>query len=360
MTHVIRARNVNEALDKALAEVQEALDPREKSQVIAERLWRRKSPRGMPTIERKGIVITEYSKPMERVLFSPARDANPFFHFFEALWILDGRDDVAFLATFNPNMANYSDDGKVFHAPYGYRLRYHFTKQGCSVDQLKEVIELLKKENDTRRAVMCIWDPAEDLNIQSKDLPCNDLITLAINEGKLEMEVMCRSNDVIWGAYGANAVQFSILQEFIARAVGVEVGTLSQISRSYHFYLENETFQKLIVGKNGGMMIEPYALRGITPYPLMADDMDYREWLEQLHAFMNGGCTVPAGECDAFFSEVAAPMHKAWFAWKVGYPHRTVESKNERIVLAQQELIRCRALDWRQACHEWLERRRIS
>lgn len=357
MTYVIRAKNVNEALDRALSDVQYILKTPAAAQA---ELWRKKSPRGMPTIERKGLVVTEYEHPMERVLFDPIRDANPFFHFFEALWILDGREDVAFLTKFNPNMASYSDDGKVFHAPYGYRLREHFQRagefgepDGPPVDQLVQVIELLKNEPDTRRAVLCIWDPAEDLNVQSKDLPCNDLITVAINEGKLEMEVMCRSNDVIWGAYGANAVQFSMLQEFIARAVGVEVGTLSQISRSYHFYLENETFQKLTMLKRSGLLVDPYVWRGITPYPLMADEMDYREWLSQLRRFIRLGCQ-PSLDNDAFFSEVAGPMYLAWEQWKdAGL------EKNERIVRAQQELIRCRALDWRAACHEWLERRRV-
>lgn len=358
MTTTYTVRNVNEALDKALADVQIALNDK----LEDERFWRRKSPRGMPTIERRGVVITEYTHPTERVLFDPVRDANPFFHFFEALWIIDGRDDVAFLATFNPNMANFSDDGVTFHAPYGYRLREHFQRgsrleSGEPVDQLTEVIELLEREPDTRRAVMAIWDPAMDLNIQSKDLPCNDFIMLAVNEGKLEMEVCCRSNDVVWGAYGANAVQFSMLQEFIAEALGVEAGTLSQISRSFHFYLDNPTFKKLVERDNrGGYLVNPYLWRGVEPYPLFSRQVGWKVWLLQLHEFMNGGCTVPESECvDPFFTEVAAPLHRAWFAWK---NTRQTPDKNERIVLAQQELVRCRALDWRVACHEWLERRR--
>jgi hypothetical protein len=40
-------------------------------------------------------VVTCYSAPTQRVLFSPMRDANPFFHLMEALWMLAGRDDVA-------------------------------------------------------------------------------------------------------------------------------------------------------------------------------------------------------------------------------------------------------------------------
>jgi thymidylate synthase len=361
MTTTIRVYNVNDALHVAMSMVKSAMDVG-----LDNSDWRKKAPRGMPTLEHKGVVITEYECPTQRVLFDETRDANPFFHFFEALWILDGRDDVEFLAQFNSNMRNFSDDGRVFHAPYGYRLRKHFQHPACTgappgqcydakaVDQLFEVVELLKKEPDTRRAVMCIWDPVKDLNVQSRDLPCNDMIMFSINEDKLEVEVVCRSNDVIWGAYGANAVQFRFLQEFVARAVGVQVGMLSQISRSFHFYSENDTFQKLLAKNYGGRKLNPYARHGVSPYPLMADDMDYKEWLDQLHDFLLEGCLAPAGlRYDAFFTDVAAPMARAWQRWK-----DTDYDKDERIVLAQQELIRCRASDWRLACHEWLERRR--
>src|SRR5271154_5758040 len=101
MDFVRRVRNVNEALNALMAMVdgKDAATPRVGSDNSP---WRIVSPRGMETIEWKGVFITEYEKPDERVLFSQTRDANPFFHFFESLWILAGREDVEFLAQFNP------------------------------------------------------------------------------------------------------------------------------------------------------------------------------------------------------------------------------------------------------------------
>jgi hypothetical protein len=52
----------------------------------------------------------------------------------------------------------------------------------------------------------------------------------------LDMTVCCRSNDLIWGAHGANAVHFSVLQEYVAARVGCEVGTMYQLSNNYHAY----------------------------------------------------------------------------------------------------------------------------
>jgi hypothetical protein len=74
---------------------------------------------------------------MERVLFDSVRDANPFFHFMEALWILAGRSDVEWLAQWLPSIADYSDDGVSFHGAYGMRLNTH--------GQLTQVIERLQQ-----------------------------------------------------------------------------------------------------------------------------------------------------------------------------------------------------------------------
>ena len=57
-------------------------------------------------------VTTVYERSKERVLFWAERDANPFFHFMEGLWMLDGRNDLEFVKHFAKSMENYSDDGK--------------------------------------------------------------------------------------------------------------------------------------------------------------------------------------------------------------------------------------------------------
>src|SRR5690606_25799426 len=78
-TYVSHVRNVNEAFAELM---RLAGNPS---------IWRKVSPRGMETLEFRGTFITEYSHPQERVLFSAVRDANPFFHFMESLWIMAGR-----------------------------------------------------------------------------------------------------------------------------------------------------------------------------------------------------------------------------------------------------------------------------
>ena len=181
------------------------------------------------TKEWSGVFVTEYTHPTRNVLFDVTRDANPFFHYLEAMWILAGRRDVAFLSYVLPSMARYSDDSKHFHAAYGYRLRKHF-----GFDQVNTAIEVLRKRPTSRQVVMSIWDPKVDLGAETLDVPCNDLLMCKIRDGKLNLTVANRSNDAIWGAYGANAVQFSMLQAYMAARIGCGVGTYTQGSDSMH------------------------------------------------------------------------------------------------------------------------------
>jgi len=183
-------------------------------------------PRGAETLEFPTPVTTVYPDPRQRVIFNEVRNANPFFHMMEALWILAGREDVAWLKIFNRKIGDYSDNGVTFHAPYGKRI----------AGQIDRVVDLLRRDPDSRRAVLQIWDHNRDLGKDSLDIPCNDLVFLKIRGGRLNMTVSCRSNDIVWGCYGANVVQFSMLHEYLANRLYVDVGTYNQVSDSYHAY----------------------------------------------------------------------------------------------------------------------------
>ena len=178
-------------------------------------------------------VTTVFQRPEERVLFWPQRDANPFFHLYESLWMLAGRNDVRPLSRYAKQMLQYTDDGETLHGAYGYRWRRHF-----EIDQLSFIIRQLKKDATDRRCVLQMWDADHDLGRDSKDLPCNLMVTFQINKhGLLDMSVFNRSNDIIWGLYGANAVHFSMLHDYMACSIGVPMGTYTHVSVNFHAYL---------------------------------------------------------------------------------------------------------------------------
>ena len=65
-----------------------------------------------PTIGFIDPVLIQYSDPLKRVLLNSARDANPFFHLYEALWMLNGNNDVESLKYFTSKIADLAiDDG---------------------------------------------------------------------------------------------------------------------------------------------------------------------------------------------------------------------------------------------------------
>lgn len=225
------------------------------------------TPRGK-TIKELRPVSVEFFNPLRRVTFLRGRRINPFFQLAESLWIISGHCDVAFLDLFNSNMKSFSDDGVYFNASYGERIR-SFGKNDLHrviynpVDQLEDVYMKLTSDKDSRQAVIVISHPQFDnssytVGENGKDIACNLVITFKIRNNKLHMMVFNRSNDILWGLFGANLCQFSTLQELLATWLGVEVGSYHQVTDSLHLYTdtygssENATIFELHPGLNSG------------------------------------------------------------------------------------------------------------
>lgn len=323
----------------------------------------RETSRNGPVIVSPEPVLTTYLHPRERVLFSPLRDANPFLHFFEALWMLAGRNDVTFPAQFAPQMLKYSDDGKTLHGAYGCRWRKWF-----GYDQLSQLAMELKSNPDTRRAVLTMWDGGAysyEANNQDfgeygdlrqaisggKDVPCNTHAYLDCRGGKLNLTVVQRSGDAVWGTFGANAAHFSVLQEFLAAWVGVPVGVYRHFTNNLHLYpevfktdlfaaaedAEAHNYYPCYI-KDKGKPAEP-----VEPYPLVS--VPIADWEEDLRQFLKEPLNDDYNYNDKFFSTVAYPMYAAW-----------AERKTKQGT-GLEWAGKIAAFDWRVACEEWIHRR---
>lgn len=283
-------------------------------------------------------VTTAYARPQERVLSWPERDANPFFHLFEALWMLGGRNDVEFPARYVQRMRSFSDDGTTLHGAYGHRWRTHF-----GFDQLEIIVERLTAMPGDRRATLSMWDAASDLGIDSKDVPCNLQAVFNITpDNKLHMTVFNRSNDILWGCYGANAVHFSVLQEYVASRVGVPMGQYWQVSVNYHLYASMLEKAKNIAALDRP---NPYArdLFPALPTPLISGDIP--QWHHELTTFLE----APESQIftQRFFRRVALPMYHAHVAHKAG----------DRLAACEAIDSGDNSNDWIQAAKAWLEKR---
>lgn len=203
---------------------------------------------------------TVLTNPYRRLVGGSDRNINPFFLFAEAMWIFYGRKDVRFLTLFNKNMESFSDDGKVFHAPYGFRLRHWGVRSedkfcednlhaAQGYDQIADAVKMFENNPNTRQVVLSIWNPDFDLGTKTKDIPCNDIIMLKIRNGKLITTIQNRSNDLHWGL-PTNVFQFSFLTEMIAACLGIELGTQTHNSQSLHIYEWNNIATKMMDSKD--------------------------------------------------------------------------------------------------------------
>lgn len=278
-------------------------------------------------------VLITHAVPERRVLFDPIRDANPFFHYMEAIWMLAGHNNVDFPARFAKNIRTYSDDGRTIHGAYGYRWREHFR-----IDQIDQIIFDLQKDPSSRRAVMAMWDANSDLGVNSKDLPCNTHIYFRIMQGDLHMTVCNRSNDMVWGCLGANAVHFSVLQEFMANALNLGMGKYHQFTNNLHIY---EGFEHKYSAAPDRWYNHTSTYDRIPFSPVNLDTREASDFV----ANSNQWESYPVFTCPIIVRN-AIPMMQAWGAYKLG-----------DFALARHYASNIFDEDWKYACIEWLTRR---
>jgi hypothetical protein len=340
---VIQHRNVNQAYGHGMSLLQ--------TQGVVEQ------SRGGNVVVLPEPLCNVYLRPTERVLFSPARDANPFFHLAEAMWMLAGRKDGAFLDTYISDFSQrYAEPDGNIHGAYGHRWRAHFDEH----DQLSSLICILQKDPSTRQAVLTMWDPVTDLDAQVRDKPCNTSVYFRVhqNTGALDMTVLCRSNDAVWGCYGANHVHFSILQEFVASACGFRMGSYRQVSHNFHVYKwwldQHGPVEEL---HSHGQDHDLYTHREphnssldrpplVAATPLFGDIREnWREVLRDIEAH----CRDPL----ILSSQTNAPV--LYTAQMYAHAYRAYRAKDRQDALLCLQHIKHR--DWRLAGEQWMYRR---
>lgn len=271
--------------------------------------------------------------PTHRVLRDPIRDANPFFHLFEFVWMVAGSNELEWITHFNNRLWEYSDDGKTHAAAYGHRWRNHFGH-----DQLVKARDVIRADHTSRRAVIGMWDPRQDLGGQGKDLPCNTQIMLRVVHGRLDMLVTNRSNDLIWGMMGANIVHMTMLHELLALDLELPVGRYTVVTNNLHVYkgIPKPSFADLEKYRGAPVRHPMYPCQ---TFPLLAPD----EWMEE---FFMDATKFLAGRYDdlstEWFRNVALPMFRLW---------QTRDLHRSKTILAE---------DWRVAGEEWVKRRVAS
>ncbi len=267
--------------------------------------------------------------PEERVMTDPVRDCNPFFHVMEFVWMMAGSNDVKWIAQFNKRMLDYADDGYLRGA-YGWRW-------ANPSPQLSDTVDLLRGYPETRQAVLAMWDPVYDgSRAKTSDRPCHTHIYFRVRESThLDMTVMNRSNDYVWGMMGTNAVHFTLLHELIARASGYKLGKYMVFSNNLHIYKDVPRFNEIW---NTYAKKNIYQGKGkVEPFPILNHWLEFTTFMVECNLFFHGESNFS----NEWLQYVAYPMKMAY-----------LESKNREEWISQ-----IAALDWKLACIEWSARR---
>lgn len=184
------------------------------------------APRGMPSVECLNISF-RLADPRRRSPFLPGRKVNVIFHLAETLWYLSGRRDLAMPAYYAPRMAAFSVDGEsLAGTAYGPSVR----------EQWSQVTELLRRDPDTKRAMITFFRPAELAVPDNPDVSCAIAAQLLLRDGRLNMTVYMRGNDAYRGMVG-DVFAFTFIQEFMATQLGVALGTYAHHVGSMHVNL---------------------------------------------------------------------------------------------------------------------------
>lgn len=151
----------------------------------------------------------------------------------EQVWFIAGvRKPADFLREFTKIWDAFTNPADVVTVAYGYRWRRHFGR-----DQLKLLLDLLKKDPSSRHGVVVTWDPAQDGlgGAKKANVPCPYTFTVNIIGGRLHFHNIVRSNDMVLG-FPSDVAGFALLQYFLAQKLGVRPGVYSHSISNAHIY----------------------------------------------------------------------------------------------------------------------------
>ena len=185
------------------------------------------SPRGLSTLEIEDATI-HIRNAANALPLGVNRGTVSGIGAVEACQLLSGTSFPKLVIDIGPQFANYTEDDGMFHGSYGTRTK----------GQYDVMVDRLKKDPDTRQAVVTIWNPERDMLEKKRDYPCTILHQFRIRRNRLNMSVYMRSNDVWLGA-AYDFFQFTRVQIAIASILGIEPGSYSHHVGSLHIYEEN-------------------------------------------------------------------------------------------------------------------------
>lgn len=152
----------------------------------------------------------------------------------ELLWFLKGDTNIKYLKDNGVSIwDDWADEKGNLGPVYGYQWRSWPTPDGGHVDQITQVIEMIKKNPDSRRLIVSAWNVA-DIN-QMKLPPCHAFFQFYIADGKLSCQLYQRSADIFLGV-PFNIASYALLTMMVAQVCGLKAGEFIHTLGDAHLY----------------------------------------------------------------------------------------------------------------------------
>ena len=181
-------------------------------------------PRGFSTREQLNVQL-HLTNPYANVLVNPVRNLSYRFMVAEWLWIYFGQDDVKTIEQYNPNIAQFSDNGIDFNGAYGKAVEPHWQR----------ILNTLHNDKDSRQAVLSIYRAP---TYASKDVPCTIALQWLIRDGRMHCIATMRSSDV-WLGLPYDVFNFTMLTHMLCTNLVVPFASFTINLGSSHLYESN-------------------------------------------------------------------------------------------------------------------------
>ena len=187
---------------------------------------------------------------------------------YELLWFLRGDTNVRYLQEHGVRIWNeWADENGELGPVYGHQWRSWPDYKGGTIDQIKNVVEMIKHDPDSRRMLVTAWNPAEvdDMALP----PCHCLFQFYVADGRLSLQLYQRSADSFLGV-PFNIASYALLLQMIAQVTGLEAGEFIHTTGDTHLYLNHLEQAKLQLTR------EPRPLPKMKINPDVKDIFDFK------------------------------------------------------------------------------------
>ena len=155
----------------------------------------------------------------------------------ELIWFIQGDTNIKYLKDNGVRIWDeWADENGDLGPVYGKQWRRWETADGREIDQIADVLAMLKTNPDSRRLLVSAWNPADVSKMALP--PCHSLFQFYVAGGRLSCQLYQRSADVFLGV-PFNIASYALLTHMVAHVSGLEVGDFVHTMGDAHLYLNH-------------------------------------------------------------------------------------------------------------------------